>query len=130
MEYDCFRQTKHVISSFIWLGAFSVFCTMGKGSEGYEEIFSIFVSLFPFFRTIYVDEFIVRWRSYFFGCRARGLYIYRLPFGKGDYLIDTGGSLTFEKQPWQERDQAFDVGEDTVVPFLKSKGVTKLISLF
>ena len=28
-----------------------------------------------------------------------------LPFGKGNYLIDTGGSLTFEKQPWQERDQ-------------------------
>jgi len=53
----------------------------------------------------------------------------RLPFGKGNYLIDTGGSLTFEKQPWQERDQAFDVGEDTVVPFLKSKGVTKLDKL-
>ena len=64
-----------------------------------------------------------------FGCRAGGLYFIRLPFGKGNYLIDTGGSLTFEKQPWQERDRAFDVGEDTVVPFLKSKGVTTIDKL-
>ena len=54
----------------------------------------------------------------------------RLPFGKGVYLIDTGGSLTFEKEPWQERNRPFDVGEDTVVPFLKSKGVTTINKLF
>ncbi|WP_338451553.1 DNA internalization-related competence protein ComEC/Rec2 [Niallia oryzisoli] len=55
------------------------------------------------------------------------IYI-RLPYGKGNYLIDTGGNRPFEKEPWQVRD-GFEVGEDTVVPFLKSKGVTTIDKL-
>lgn len=55
------------------------------------------------------------------------IYI-RLPYGKGNYLIDTGGNQPFEKEPWQVSD-GFEVGEDTVVPFLKSKGVTTIDKL-
>jgi competence protein ComEC len=56
------------------------------------------------------------------------IYI-RLPFGKGDYLIDTGGRMEFEQEMWQMRDHLYEVGEDTVVPFLKSKGVTTIDKL-
>ncbi len=56
------------------------------------------------------------------------IYI-RLPYGKGHYLIDTGGTISFEKQPWQQVDDGYEVGEDTVVPFLKSKGVTTIDKL-
>ncbi|OMP67621.1 DNA internalization-related competence protein ComEC/Rec2 [Domibacillus epiphyticus] len=53
----------------------------------------------------------------------------RLPYGKGTYLIDTGGRLPFEKEAWADRSGGFSVGKDTVVPFLKRKGVTKLDKL-
>ncbi|KAA9026372.1 DNA internalization-related competence protein ComEC/Rec2 [Niallia endozanthoxylica] len=56
------------------------------------------------------------------------IYI-RLPYGKGHYLIDTGGTISFEKKPWQQVNDGYEVGEDTVVPFLKSKGVTTIDKL-
>ncbi|WP_312093282.1 DNA internalization-related competence protein ComEC/Rec2 [Niallia sp.] len=46
-----------------------------------------------------------------------------LPNNKGTYLIDTGGTVTFPMEDWQMRDEPFEVGENTVVPFLKSKGI-------
>lgn len=51
------------------------------------------------------------------------------PFGRGVYLIDTGGVLTFEQDAWKERRKAFEPGEDIVVPFLKSKGIRKIDKL-
>ena len=52
-----------------------------------------------------------------------------LPYGKGTYLIDTGGQLLFEREAWQMKKRPFEVGRDTVVPFLKSKGITTLDKL-
>jgi len=49
------------------------------------------------------------------------------PWGKGSYLIDTGGTVSWgEKEPWQERAKPFSVGTDIVVPVLKSQGVHEL----
>ncbi|WP_428909189.1 DNA internalization-related competence protein ComEC/Rec2 [Niallia sp. Krafla_26] len=53
----------------------------------------------------------------------------KLPYGKGTYLIDTGGNQIFDREPWQEKQRSYEVGRDTVVPFLKSKGVAKLDKL-
>jgi competence protein ComEC len=53
----------------------------------------------------------------------------RLPFNRGTYLIDTGGTLQFPGEPWKERMDPFETGEDVLVPFLKSKGITKLDKL-
>jgi competence protein ComEC len=49
-----------------------------------------------------------------------------LPYGKGNYLIDTGGRLHFETEEWEKRKEIFDPGKDIVVPFLKSKGISRL----
>ncbi|MEH6941184.1 DNA internalization-related competence protein ComEC/Rec2 [Bacillus sp. JJ722] len=51
------------------------------------------------------------------------------PFGKGIYLIDTGGVLMFSKEKWQEKRKPFEPGEDIVVPYLKSKGIRKIDKL-
>lgn len=53
----------------------------------------------------------------------------RLPFNKGNYLIDTGGVMDFNEEAWRKRRKPFDPGEDIVVPFLKSKGVDRLDKL-
>ncbi|MGM9925492.1 MAG: DNA internalization-related competence protein ComEC/Rec2 [Bacillus sp. (in: firmicutes)] len=51
------------------------------------------------------------------------------PFGKGVYLIDTGGILSFGQEEWQQRRRTFEPGEDIVVPFLKSKGIHRIDKL-
>lgn len=53
----------------------------------------------------------------------------KLPNNKGTYLIDTGGNLQYETAEWKKRRNLFDTGENIVVPFLKSKGITKLDKL-
>ncbi|MCH1625002.1 DNA internalization-related competence protein ComEC/Rec2 [Fredinandcohnia quinoae] len=56
------------------------------------------------------------------------IYI-ELPFRKAIYLIDTGGSIPFEKEKWRIRRTEFSTGEDIILPFLKSKGVRQLDKL-
>ena len=53
----------------------------------------------------------------------------KLPYGKGTYLIDTGGNQIFGKEQWQKKQRPYEVGRDRVVPFLKSKGISTLDKL-
>lgn len=53
----------------------------------------------------------------------------KLPYNKGNYLIDTGGVIGFEKENWQHRNSQYDPGQKIVVPFLKSEGVRTLDKL-
>lgn len=50
----------------------------------------------------------------------------QLPFGKANYLIDTGGTLQFHNEAWKRRSKTFETGKDIVVPFLKGKGITSI----
>ena len=53
----------------------------------------------------------------------------QLPFHQGNYLLDTGGVLGYEKEEWQQGSDKR--GADyTVIPFLKSKGVKSLDGVF
>ncbi|SDI85024.1 DNA internalization-related competence protein ComEC/Rec2 [Alteribacillus bidgolensis] len=49
-----------------------------------------------------------------------------LPYRKGVYLIDAGGTLQFPKKDWEKSDKPYDPGESIVVPYLKSKGISTL----
>lgn len=53
----------------------------------------------------------------------------RMPFNKGNYLIDTGGIMAFEQQGWQVRREVYDPGKNVVLPLLKSEGIDKLDKL-
>jgi competence protein ComEC len=52
------------------------------------------------------------------------------PYNKGNYLIDTGGRISFPKEKWEETSNSFSITEDVTVPFLKSIGITELDALF
>jgi competence protein ComEC len=56
------------------------------------------------------------------------IYI-ELPYRQAVYLIDTGGTLPQQKEPWQQRHRNWDVGKDVVIPFLKSNGVRTIEKL-
>jgi competence protein ComEC len=51
------------------------------------------------------------------------------PFSQNATLIDTGGKIGFEKQPWQKRAEKANA-ENTLIPFLKSRGVRKIKQVF
>ncbi|MFL0364268.1 DNA internalization-related competence protein ComEC/Rec2 [Pseudobacillus sp. 179-B 2D1 NHS] len=52
-----------------------------------------------------------------------------LPFNKGNYLIDTGGLLPFQKEEWQRQKRNFSIGSDVLLPYLKGKGITRIDKL-
>lgn len=53
----------------------------------------------------------------------------QLPFNQGNFLIDTGGDIKFEKENWQRGTRNFDIGDDIIVPFLKAKGIREINKL-
>ncbi|WP_240376550.1 DNA internalization-related competence protein ComEC/Rec2 [Bacillus piscicola] len=52
-----------------------------------------------------------------------------LPFRRAVYLIDGGGTVLFPKEKWAERRNVYDPGANTVVPFLKAKGIRTIDKL-
>lgn len=48
------------------------------------------------------------------------------PFGKGNYLIDTGGKIVFEMEEWTQVEQATSNASKNLIPLLKAKGVQQL----
>ncbi|MBM4762358.1 DNA internalization-related competence protein ComEC/Rec2 [Bacillus sp. B15-48] len=53
----------------------------------------------------------------------------QLPYQRGTYVIDTGGTITFNREDWQSRRDAYEVGKDVLVPYLKSEGIRKIDKL-
>jgi competence protein ComEC len=49
-----------------------------------------------------------------------------LPYNRGNYLIDTGGTISFSSEEWKQKKQKFEVGQDVLVPYLKGKGIATL----
>jgi competence protein ComEC len=50
----------------------------------------------------------------------------KLPYNQGNYLIDTGGTISFTTEEWKQKKQKFEVGQDVLVPYLKGKGIATL----
>lgn len=46
-----------------------------------------------------------------------------LPYRSAVYLIDAGGVLRFDTETFQQRSRSFEVGRQTVVPYLKGRGI-------
>lgn len=52
------------------------------------------------------------------------------PFGNGVYLIDTGGTIVFEKEKWQVRTKQSTVASRVLIPVIKSLGVSQIDQVF
>ncbi|MFF3024350.1 DNA internalization-related competence protein ComEC/Rec2 [Gottfriedia sp. NPDC057948] len=53
----------------------------------------------------------------------------KLPFNKGNYVIDTGGKLTGKEETWMKRKKPFSTGNDLLIPILKGEGISKIDKL-
>ena len=48
------------------------------------------------------------------------------PNNKTNILIDTGGSINYTKEKWKKRKNTYSISKNKIIPYLKSKDVTKL----
>ncbi|PEL14148.1 DNA internalization-related competence protein ComEC/Rec2 [Bacillus sp. AFS017336] len=53
----------------------------------------------------------------------------KLPFNKGNYVIDTGGKLIINEEDWMKRKKPFSTGSDILIPILKGEGISKIDKL-
>ena len=113
--------------------AFFIFYFLGfalferDGLKKKKLVFTLF--LVPIFLQILMVKFSPVGEVTFIDVGQGDSILIRLPFNQGNYLIDTGGKVTFPLEDWQERRKNFDPGEDIVVPFLKSRGISKIDKL-
>ncbi|MBC2192819.1 DNA internalization-related competence protein ComEC/Rec2 [Listeria sp. FSL L7-0229] len=84
------------------------------------EIFIIFCLL------CYFSSFNVSGKVSFVDVGQGDSILIQLPYNKGNYLIDTGGQLPFEKEDWARKRKPFTIGGSTLTPVLKSKGISSL----
>ena len=54
--------------------------------------------------------------------------VIELPYRRAVYVIDTGGTVLFGEDTWKTPDNHFEVGRKIVVPYLKGRGISKLIN--
>jgi competence protein ComEC len=50
----------------------------------------------------------------------------RLPYNKGNILIDTGGIQSYREEKWKTKNNTFSIGKDIIVSYLKSLGISHL----
>ncbi len=50
----------------------------------------------------------------------------RLPYNKGNILIDTGGRLIFPSEDWQKRKRSYSIANDSLIPYFKSLGIRQI----
>ena len=110
-------------------GDFSSFFFFGKQGEGEMALVSLSDAVSFFAGQYAMSHYSLEGEVTFLDVGQGDCIYIRLPLEKGTYLIDTGGNLEFEKEPWQMRKDKYEVGEDTVVPFLKSKGAVTIDKL-
>ncbi|PGS48979.1 DNA internalization-related competence protein ComEC/Rec2 [Bacillus sp. AFS041924] len=53
----------------------------------------------------------------------------KLPFNRGNYVIDTGGKLSGNEESWMKRKNQFSTGEDILIPILKGEGISEVDKL-
>ncbi|MDQ0858310.1 DNA internalization-related competence protein ComEC/Rec2 [Bacillus sp. V2I10] len=120
--------------SFLFLFLFTVFLCLAfivyeKSNRLIEmRLFVLFIVLLLFYQ--YESEYFVQTGEIVMLDVGQGDSIYlSAPHNQGTYLIDTGGILSFNQEKWKEKSNPYSIAEDTLIPFLKSKGKRTLDKL-
>lgn len=50
----------------------------------------------------------------------------KLPYNKGNILIDTGGIMSYNNEEWSKRNNTYNITKNKTIPYLKSIGISKL----
>lgn len=124
-----FGQTPILLVAVYYVIIVSVLIVWERGIS--KKIMFIVVGVFLFICTChYIYPYFRESGSVTFLDVGQGdAILIRLPYDKGIYLIDTGGTLRINKEEWQRKKHEFSVGKDILVPFLQKEGIKTIDKL-
>lgn len=115
------------ISLFFMLTGTIIFFIMRERKKG------LLISAVPLIFVLFIHSLFVTYSPkgevIFIDIGQGDSILIKLPYNRGVYLIDTGGRITFPVSEWEERQKNFEVGEDIVIPLLKSIGIKRIDKL-
>ncbi|MDF2558535.1 MAG: internalization-related competence protein ComEC/Rec2 [Bacillales bacterium] len=124
----CFGKPSTIFMLLICFGVFFVLFSLEQNKP--KQVITSFFVLFTILLLQFNSNFISSNGEVTFIDVGQGDSIFiRLPHNAGNYLIDTGGIFSIQKESWQEKVSKFDPGKDVILPFLRSKGIRKLDKL-
>ncbi len=123
-------QTGQIATWQLLLALFLVFCWLALLTERRDSL-KYCLLLLIFYSSFFWGKYINPVGTFAFVDVGQGdaLFI-QLPFHRGNYLIDTGGRLQFTTEKWQTQTATVSNAARTLLPYLKSKAVTKLDCVF
>jgi competence protein ComEC len=93
------------------------------------QVWIFLIPLVPLFIQIFLPVINPYGKVIFLDVGQGDSILIKMPFNKGNYLIDTGGVFAFERGDWKQRREEYDPGKDIVLPLLKSEGIGTLDKL-
>lgn len=114
---------------FVFIAYMSVIIFFISMERKQKRLFSIFLLLLPMI-TIHIAPYLDSSTKITFLNVGQGdCIVIEMPYRKEVLMIDTGGLLRFEQEAWKDTKEAYEIGRQIVVPFLKGKGITKIDTL-
>lgn len=127
-ERNSFSVVIGHIPSFLFFSAlFLVLLLVGSHMKSWRlsSLFLLFVFLFTNQKYLLQKGIVA-----FIDVGQGDSILLQAPFHQETILIDTGGRLGFAKEEWRQRKNQKSNAEYTVIPFLKSRGVSRLNKVF
>ncbi|MGY3778194.1 DNA internalization-related competence protein ComEC/Rec2 [Isobaculum melis] len=117
--------------SIYFCGFFGLLIYLYQPKKFYRSISSILVCcLFILVGSIQIKNYFMAGEVMMIDVGQGDAILIRLPNHQGDYLIDTGGQISYEKAAWQIRSNEQSLAKKTLIPYLKSEGITRLETVF
>lgn len=113
----------------LYLGVYLVFFIRWENVKG-KKAFTVFLlPIIPVLFQVFLPYLSPYGKVVFVDVGQGDSILIRLPHNRANYLIDTGGTISFNSEAWEQRRDPFETGEDILVPFLKSEGLRRLDKL-